>query len=95
MLLRLLKRGPRRRVQPKRRVASASAAADGLGTGALARAPRRGGGKLLALPLQLEQLLLLQEMELQTNREGSVRSTTGTEQSGTIQPKNLGERIRT
>lgn len=60
----LLERRPRRRVQAKRRVASA--AADGLGTGALARAPR---GEM-ALPLQLQQLMLLQEMELQTDAVG-------------------------
>jgi hypothetical protein len=60
----LLERRPRRRVQAKRRVACA--AADGLGTGALARAPRGD----MALPLQLQQLMLLQEMELQTDAVG-------------------------
>ena len=69
---RLLERRPRRRVQAKRRVACA--AADGLGTGALARAPRGD----MALPLQLQQLMLLQEMELQTD---AVRwGASGTEQ---------------
>uniref|UniRef100_A0A0A9ATC5 Uncharacterized protein n=1 Tax=Arundo donax TaxID=35708 RepID=A0A0A9ATC5_ARUDO len=59
-LLWLLKRGPRRRAQTKMGVA---AAATGLGTGALARGPRRRSGQL-TLPLQREQLLLLEEMEL-------------------------------
>lgn len=49
VLLRLLRREARRRVQTKQRVAAD--AADGLGACALARAPRRGSGKLLPLPL--------------------------------------------
>lgn len=49
MVLRLRKREARRRVQAKQRVASD--AAYGLGACALARAPRRGSGKLVALPL--------------------------------------------
>lgn len=49
VVLRLLKREARRRVQTKQRVAAD--APDGLGACALARAPRRGSGKVLALPL--------------------------------------------
>lgn len=49
VLLRLLRREASRRVQTKQRVAAD--AADGLGACALARAPRRGSGKMLPLPL--------------------------------------------
>jgi len=79
MRRRFLKRGPRRRVQTGRRVAAA--AANGLRNRALARAPRRGRGKV-ALSLQLEQLLLLEEMELQTDEGTDMESVraTGTEQ---------------
>lgn len=49
VVVRLLRREARRRVQTKQRVAAD--AADGLGACALARAPRRGSGKLVALPL--------------------------------------------
>ena len=73
MRRRFLKRGPRRRVQTGRRVAAA--AANGLRTSALARAPRRGHGQV-ALVLQLEQLLLLEEMELQTD-EGTKWKASG------------------
>lgn len=80
LLLRLLERGPRRRVQTGGRVA-ANAAADGLRACALARAPRRGRGQV-ELSLQLEELLLLEEMELQTDERTEMESVraTGTEQ---------------
>lgn len=90
LLLRLPKWGPCGRVQTGRRVAAA-AAAIGLRNCSLARAPRRGQ---LALALQPEKLLLLEDMELQTNGTTEMeKSASGyrNRTKGTIQLKNLGE----